>query len=129
MLETATRMTDWRHATQEKQFGALEPRNLNEFCVVAASALWCRRGECNPEYTRPLGRRTGDRVTRNTWSQAHDRVLGTHTVRGRATNSVGGLTLGEDADVEVVVVDFVGEGVRNSVVEPPGASELLEIGP
>ncbi len=49
-------MTDWGHATQDEQFGALEPRNFNELCVVAASALWCRRGESNPEYTLTLER-------------------------------------------------------------------------
>ena len=42
----------------------------------------CRRGESNPTYTRPLERRACRRLTRSTWSQAHDSISGTHTITG-----------------------------------------------
>ena len=38
-----------------------------------------------------------------------------------------GLPLREDAHVEVIVVNLVGEVVRNRVVEPPRTSELPDV--
>ena len=40
--------------------------------------LVCRRGDTNPKYMEPVERRLRGCLTRNAWSRAYDRVLGTH---------------------------------------------------
>jgi hypothetical protein len=54
----------------------------------------CRRGESSPKYTRPLERRTGRRVTRNTWSARFFGQMGRRSVRDYRTLHLGRYSVG-----------------------------------
>ena len=56
----------------------------------------CRRGDTYPKYMEPMDRRLRGWLRQSPWSQAHDRVSGTHSVAAQLLHDQGLRVFPED---------------------------------